>query len=198
MTKQKVIEILTIIKSTYFYAFKDLTKEQFSQLCSVWYECLKCFSDEQVSDAIRMALMEHSTPPVPADIVKYAKQSLLLEQPTDTEFWNKLMTAVDKIKNTYVQEYKGSLWKKALFELNNKSKCEEIYEELPIEVKKTIDFQTFILYAGLDEKSLSIERNRFLKAIPEKREIIFNKKLTQQNNLLMENKNQLKLQGSKL
>lgn len=195
MTKQKVIEILTVIKSTYFYAFKDLTKEQFSQLCTVWYECLKPFTDEQVSKAVQIALMEHSTPPVPADIVGYAKKLILLEQPTDNDYWNELMTAVEKIKNTFEQEYNGCPFRTPIYQLKDKSKCKEIYETLSLEVRKTVGFQTFIMYAGLDEKGLSVERNRFLKAIPEKREVIFSKKLTAQNNLLVGNNKQLQLKG---
>ena len=115
MTKQKVIEILTLIKSTYFYAFKDLTKEQFSQLCTVWYECLNPFTDEQVSKAVQVALMEYSTPPVPADIVSCAKKAILLEQPTDNDYWNELMSAVEKIKTTFVQEYVGSPYRTPIY-----------------------------------------------------------------------------------
>lgn len=195
MTKQKVIEILTVIKSTYFYAFKDLTKEQFSQLCTVWYECLKPFTDEQVSKAVQVALMEHSTPPVPADIVGYAKKLILLEQPTDNDYWNELMTAVEKIKSTFVQEYAGSPFRTPLYQLKDKSKSKEIYETLSLEVRKTVGFQTFIMYAGLDEKSLAIERNRFLKSIPEKREVIFNSKLTDKNNLLVQDNKRLMLKA---
>lgn len=195
MTKSKAIEILNTIKTTYYYAYKDFTREQFLELCKIWYECLKPFTDEQVSKAVQIALMELSTPPVPADIVGYAKKAILLEQPTDNDYWNELMTAVDKIKNTFVQEYAGSPFRTPLYQLKDKSKSKEIYETLSLEVRKTVGFQTFIIYAGLDEKGLSVERNRFLKAIPEKREVIFSKKLTEQNNLLVEENKQLKLKG---
>ena len=185
MTKAKVIEVLNTIKTTYYYAYKDFTKQQFLDLCTVWYECLKSFTDEQVSKAVQVALMEHSNPPVPADIVVCAKKLILLEQPTDNEYWNELMTAVEKIKTTFVQEYVGSPFRTPLYQLKDKRKCKDIYEQLSLEVKKTIDFQTFIMYAGLDEKALSIERNRFLKAIPEKREAVAKSRMITTNNLLL-------------
>ena len=195
MTKSKVIEVLNTIKTTYYYAYKDFSKQQFLELCKIWYECLKAFTDEQVGKAVQIALMEHSMPPVPADIVGYAKKAILLEKPTDDDYWNELMTAVEKIRNTFVQEYAGSPFRTPLYQLKDKSKSKEIYETLSLEVRKTVGFQTFIIYAGLDEKALSVERNRFLKAIPDKREAIFIRELTEQNNLLIEQNKQLRLKG---
>lgn len=185
MTKNKVIDILNLIKTTYHYAYRDFTKEQFCDLCTVWYECLKSFTDEQVGKAVQIALMQKTTPPVPADIVENAKKAILLEKPTDTEYWNMLLVAVDKIKNTYVQEYPGSAYRTPLYQLKDKLKCANIYDELPIEVKKTIDFGTFLTYGGLDEKSIAIERNRFLKAIPEVKQALLEQQLTKGNTLLL-------------
>ena len=178
MTKEKTLSVLSAIKTTYFYAYKDFTKQQFLQLCDIWYECLKPFSDEQVATAIKIALMEQSTPPVPSDIIKYIKRAIFLDKPSDVECWSILMSAVEKIKKTYVKEEGCFMCLKALYELKDKTRCKEIYDKLPNEIQKTIDFSTFVFYASLDEKALSIERNRFLKAIPEKREMDFQKEVS--------------------
>ena len=189
MTKEKTLSVLSAIKTTYFYAYKDFTKQQFLQLCDIWYECLKPFSDEQVATAIKIALMEQSTPPVPSDIIKYIKRAIFFDKPSDVEFWSILMSAVEKIKTTYVQEEQWQLYRKALYELSDKTMCKEIYDKLPTEIQKTIDFSTFVFYASLDEKALSIERNRFLKAIPENREMVFQKEVSIGSNFLyLENK----------
>lgn len=92
-----------------------------------------------------------------------------LQQPNYNELWNILVGAVNEIRTTFVQEYAGSCYGTPLYQLKDKSRCEPMYNKLPIEIRKIIDFGTFVLYGGLDEKAMTVERNRFLKAIHEKR-----------------------------
>jgi hypothetical protein len=81
------------------------------------------------------------------------------------ELWNELVLAVNEIKTTLVQEYAGCPFRTPLYELKDKSRCKPIYDKLPFEVKQVVDFGTFVLYGGLDERSMMVERNRFLKAM---------------------------------
>lgn len=81
------------------------------------------------------------------------------------ELWNELVMAVNVIKTTLVQEYAGCPFRIPLYKLKDKSRCKPIYDELPFEVKQVVDFGTFVLYGGLDEHSMMVERNRFLKSM---------------------------------
>lgn len=184
MTKSEVVQLLMRIKAEFPYSFKTDTEEMLELRMQNWYECLKDYSNKQVMDGFKIALMKMDKPPTIADLVSFIQKAELLNQPSDNELWSMLVESVNKIKTTFVQEEPSSVYRKALYELKDKSRCKTVYEQLPIEVRKVIDFQTFILFAGIDEKSLSIERNRFLKAIPEVRQAVSEGKIVQSNKLL--------------
>lgn len=172
MTKSETIKLIMRIKAMFPYAFTTDTEEMLSLRINDWYECLKGYSHDQVMDGFKLSLMKKDNPPTISDLVGFIQKAERLQQPSDNELWNMLLSAVKCIKTIAVQEYQGSCYRTPLYQLKDKSRCMQFYEQLPFPVKKTIDFDTFILFAGLDDKSLSIERNRFLKAIPDVRTAI--------------------------
>lgn len=172
MTKSETIKLIMRIKAMFPYAFTTDTEEMLSLRINDWYECLKGYPNDQVMDGFKLSLMKKDNPPTISDLVGFIQKADRLNQPSDNELWNVLLSAVGKIKNTVAQEYHGSCYRIPLYQLKDKSKCKPIYLDLPLEVRKLVDFETFILFAGLDEKALSIERNRFLKAIPDIRTAI--------------------------
>ncbi len=185
MKRTELLQVLTLIKANYRYVFKDMSEDEYNLMRDTWWDCLKDYSFAQVLNAVKLALLKNSYPPTIADIVTYIRKIEQLNQPSDNEYWNILLEAVNEIRTTLVQEYKGSCYRTPIYELKDKSRCKPIYERLPIEVKKTIDFGTFILYGGLDDKAMAVERNRFLKAIPEKREAVAESRMIKTNNLLL-------------
>lgn len=185
MKRTELLQVLTLIKANYRYVFKDMSEGEYNLMRDSWWDCLKDYSLAQVLNAVKLALLKNSYPPTIADIVTYIRKIEQLNQPSDNEFWNILLEAVNEIRTTLVQEYEGSCYRTPIYELKDKSRCKPIYERLPIEVKKTIDFGTFVLYGGLDDKAMAVERNRFLKAIPEKREAVAESRMIKGNNLLL-------------
>lgn len=185
MKRSELVQVLTLIKANYRYVFKDMSEGEYNAMRNSWWECLKDYPTESVLNAVKLSLMKNAYPPTIADIYGYIRKAELLKQPSDNEFWNILVGAVNEIKTTLVQEYKGSLYRIPICELKDKSLCEPIYERLPIEVKKTIDFGTFVMYGGLDDKAMAVERNRFLKVIPEKREAVAESRMITANNILL-------------
>ena len=183
MKRSELVQVLTLIKANYRYVFKDMSKEEYDLMRDSWWECLKEYQFGAVLNAVKLSLLKNQYPPSIAEIVAYIRRAEQLSQPSDNEMWNKLASAVHEIKNTYINEY-SCCYGTPLYQLKDKSRCKAIYEKLPIEVRKTIDFGTFILYGGLDEKAMSVERNRFLKAIPEIREAIDESRMISTNNLL--------------
>jgi hypothetical protein len=162
-----------------------MSKDEYDLMRNSWWECLKDYPTESVLNAVKLALIKNTYPPTIADIVAYIRKAEQLNQPSDNEFWNILVEAVNEIKTRHVQEYKGSCYRTPIYLLKDKSLCRKIYDKLPIEVRKTVDFGTFVLYGGLDEKAMAVERNRFLKAIPEKREAVAESRMIRTNNILL-------------
>ncbi len=185
MKKTELLKILMLIKANYSYVFKDMSKEEYDTMRDTWWACFGGYPTESVMNAVKLVLLKNTYPPTIADIYGYIQKAEQLEKPSDNELWNILIGAVNEIKTTYVQEYQGSLYRTPLYQLKNKSRCKPIYDKLPIEVRKTVDFGTFVLYGGLDEKAMSVERNRFLKVIPEKREAVAESRMIRTNNLLL-------------
>lgn len=185
MKKSELIQVLMTIHANYRYVFKDMSKEEYEAMRDTWWACFGGYPTERVLNAVKLALLKNTYPPTIADIYGYIQRAEQLEQPSDNELWNILLGAVNEIKTTYVQEYQGSLYRTPLYLLKNKSRCKPIYDKLPIEIKKTVDFGTFVLYGGLDEKAMAVERNRFLKAIPDKREAVAESRMIKTNNLLL-------------
>lgn len=185
MKRTELLQVLTLIKSNYRYIFKDMNEGEYNLMRDTWWDCLKDYQFVEVLNAVKLSVLKNPYPPTIADIVKYIQKIEQLNQPSDNEYWNILIGAVNEIKTTLVQEYKGSVYRTPLYQLKDKSRCKPIYEKLPIEVKKTIDFGTFVLYGGLDDKAMAVERNRFLKVIPEKREAVAESRMIKTNNLLL-------------
>lgn len=185
MKRTELIQVITLIKANYRYVFKDMSEEEYEAMRNSWWDCLKDYPFGAVLNAVKLALLKNTYPPTIADIYGYIQKAEQLQQPSDNELWNILVSAVNEIKATHVQEFKGSCYRTPLYELKDKSRCKPIYNKLPIEVRKTVDFGTFVLYGGLDEKAMAVERNRFLKAIPEKREAVAESRMIRTNNLLL-------------
>lgn len=185
MKRSELIQVITLIKANYRYVFKDMSQEEYEAMRNSWWDCLKDYSFGAVLNAVKLALLKNTYPPTIADIYGYIRKAEQLNQPSDNEYWNILVGAVNEIRTTLVQEYKGSCYRIPLYQLKDKSRCKPIYNKLPVEVRKTVDFGTFVLYGGLDEKAMAVERNRFLKAIPEKREAVTESRMIRTNNLLL-------------
>lgn len=197
MKKNEVVQLLMRVKAEFPYSFTADTEEMLELRMQNWYECLKDYSNEQVMDGFKIALMKIDKPPTIADLVSFIQKAERLNQPSDNEFWSILLNGVNEIKNKLVQETPSSMWRKPIYQLKDKSLCAIVYEALPLEIRKTIDFQTFILFACLDEKSLSIERNRFLKAILEVRTAISEKKMVGENNFVANGSKRLNSRNEK-
>lgn len=192
MNKEEVVELLMHIKAEFPYSFTNETKELFEMRVGHWCECLAEYTTRQAYDGLKLSFMKKDTPPALSDIISYIRKSELLKQPSDNELWSMLVKSVKEIQETLVQEKPTNMYRTPIYQLKDKSRCASVYDKLPIEVRKCVDFSTFVLYADFDEKAMSIERNRFLKAVPEVRQAVSENKMVQTNNLLIYKK-QLRL-----
>lgn len=198
MNRNEVSELLLHIKAEFPYSFSNESEQLFDLRVAHWCDCLASYSKEQVYDGLKLSFMKKDTPPTIADIIAYIRKAQLLKEPSDNELWSLLVEAVNEIKTTLVQETPMSMYRIPIYQLKDKSRCAEVFDKLPIAVRKCVDFETFILYAGLEEKSMSIERNRFLKAIPEVRQAVSEKKMVGVNNLALPKSNRLQERKSNL
>lgn len=164
-SKKDTIQIIGLIKANYTYAYKDISDSSLDLLIETWYESLSCYDKELVNIAFKKAIETCKMPPTLADIIQNIKQMQIATEPTDTELWNKLVTAVTDAQDCiyhfrfYMIESNGKTQSE-----NAKDKFDKIWEELP-QVLKDYCGNKSGLYS-LTQTDLDYEKNRFVKLMP--------------------------------
>lgn len=175
MTEQSVWRLIAEIKANYRYTYKGMTDEEMKLMATRWHDCLKVYTDEQVDSAFKTAICKLSTPPTVADIIGIISRQERLLEPRDMELWQKLVHAVRETCQTVWCGDKVGY--RALWENRGKG-VREIYDRLPIILQEYCDFDSFCDMGGMTDEELRYERSRFLKAIPEIREILRERRLS--------------------
>ncbi len=168
MTEQSVWRLIAEIKANYRYTYKGMTDEEMKLMAARWQDCLKAYTDEQVESAFKTAICKLSTPPTVADIIGIISRQERLLEPRDMELWQKLVHSIREICQNVWDDRRGY---RALWELHG-AEAKEVYKRLPIILQEYCDFDSFCDMGGMTDEELRYERARFLKAIPEIREIL--------------------------
>lgn len=182
MQKNGVVRLVTAMKVNYRYTFRDMTKEEMTLMVETWYDMLSPYTDEEVQGAFRVALCKCKMPPTLADIIGILTRQEELKAPTDAEYWTELMNALEEIKEPVYDE---EFYQELPFYVKHKAETEKVYATLSEPVKRIVDFSTFLDYARESAEELRYERARFLKAIPDVRETLREKKIIAGNNPLL-------------
>lgn len=172
MQKTAVIKIIMEIKANYRYTYKDITDSEMNLIVSRWYDCLRAYTDEQVEGAFRTAICKLSTPPTVADIIGIISRQERLLEPRDMELWQILVRAVEDSRAMVLVRDVGYM---RMYENRGKG-AREIYDRLPIVLREYIDFDSFCEMGDMTAEDLRFERARLLKALPEIREILRERK----------------------
>lgn len=175
MTEQSVWRVIAEIKANYRYTYKGMTDKEMKLMVARWQDCLKAYTDEQVECAFKTALCKLSVPPTIADIIGIISRQERLLEPRDMELWQTLVHAV---KETCQAVWCGEkVGYRAMWE-NRGNGAKAVYKRLPIILQEYCDFDSFCDMGGMTDEELRYERARFLKAIPEIREILRERRLS--------------------
>lgn len=162
MQRKTVVRIVMEIKANYRYTYRDMSDQEMQIMIARWYDCLSGYTDEQVEGAFRTALCKLSVPPTIADIVGIIDRQEKLKEPSDIELWSEL---TERMKECCAQVWTACGFR-SLAELKTE-KARAIYDTLSEPIKAYIGFDSFCDIAGCNAEQLQFERARFLKAIPE-------------------------------
>lgn len=175
MTEQSVWRLIAEIKANYRYTYKGMTDNEMKLMATRWQDCLKAYTDEQVESAFKTALCKLSVPPTIADVIGIISRQERLLEPRDMELWQTLLRAVkETCQSVWCGERIGyrSMWE-------DKGKgAKEVYKRLPIIIREYCDFDSFCDMGGMTDEELRYERARFLKALPEIRETLRERRLS--------------------
>lgn len=174
MTEQSVWRLIAEIKANYRYTYKGMTDKEMKLMATRWSDCLKAYTDEQVESAFKTALCKLSVPPTVADIIGIISRQERLLEPRDMELWQMLIRSVS---DTRAMVWVRDVGYMRMYE-NRGNGARKIYDRLPIVLKEYVDFDSFCDMGSMTDEELRYERARFLKAIPEVKESLRERRLS--------------------
>ena len=99
LSKQDVVSLIGVIKTTYINCYKDTTKADLDMMAKTWYDILKDYSKEVVAVAFKSCLQVCKFAPTLADIIEQIKLIENSGQPTEIEYWVEIEQAVANAMN---------------------------------------------------------------------------------------------------
>jgi len=97
MTKKETVVIMGILKASYPYYYKDLSKEEAFNAINVWYEMLQDYPLEVVKLAIkRLIVTKKDFPPSIGDVIEQINKVTATEEDiTEEEAWQKVRSCIN-------------------------------------------------------------------------------------------------------
>lgn len=93
MNREKIIDILGILKTAYPRFYANMTKEEAEKTINLWCEMFKNDVPELVAIAVKKLITELQYPPTIADI-KNTMYKLVDRTEDNTDLWNKFLKAL--------------------------------------------------------------------------------------------------------
>ena len=187
-SQQKIVAMITAIKTIYSYYAKDCDIEL---LVQTWGVLLRDYKDDVVDIAFYNAMQSCKVPPTPADIIERVKEMQKASDPTPESLWNELRAAIKETQKqmyyfrfNYIDNSGISQGDRA------RKKVDDVWNALNEKLKSYLSSkEEMIAIARNDEDDLKYEKSRFLKTLPiiEKRiddKKQFERLFTVNNNLL--------------
>lgn len=174
MQRATAVRLIEEIHVNFRYTYKDMSSKDMQIMIARWYDCLRGYSDEAVEGAFRTALCRSSMPPTIADIIGTIERQERLKEPSDMALWSELKEAIEKIKKKVWDIRYGFVH---LFEMKDTmNEPKYVYDNLREDIRSYIDFDSFCAFGAYTDEQLQFERARFLKAIPEIRQALRDKR----------------------
>ena len=166
LTKNDIAEYFYVFRTTYGErAFPAVDTVEFNACLKFWFNCLKDYPKEAVDVAIEKVLKESEFAPKIATIIKAIESIKEVDEKDDYELWEELEdTFYDVADNAsrYYYDISG---------VGARERNQAIFDGLSSEIKGYIrNVGQLITLATADETTISVEKARFLKALPYIRE----------------------------
>lgn len=170
-SKAKIAQMLAGVKTLYPQYYNNGTDTQ--MLVNLWAKLLEDYTDEQVSVGLYAAMKVCKYPPTPAEVIEQIERMISALLPTPAQEWEALEEALERV-------YKHSDKIGCYVSLNGtetlddiaRANIQTIYDKLDPATQEYVGSTKGLMAMAdrtRDSKELSIERNRYLKALPDMR-----------------------------
>lgn len=172
LTKSTIPQIFELLRTAYDNAFTGKSETDMFNLVELWYDCLHEYPLEVVLQATKNAIKHSEFIPRIATVVKEAETLMQAYRSNDSELWNELKVAVDKISGEL--PYMSGAYDTVVHDDTGLTTAGEVrrlihmtYVGLNEKIKEYCGNERgFIDIARLDEEGLQFEKARFIKQLP--------------------------------
>lgn len=172
LNKSTIPQIFELLRTAYDNAFVGKSETDMFNLVELWYDCLHEYPLEVVLQATKNAIKHSEFIPRIATVVKEVETLMQAYRSNDSELWNELRAAVDRISgelpymsgayDTVVHDDTGLTTAGEVRKLIHTTYC-----GLNKKIKEYCGNERgFIDIARLDEEGLQFEKARFIKQLP--------------------------------
>ena len=167
LTKKDILLMIKVIRANYSYAYQNSTTEDVTLMTNVWFDCLKQYPQQVVSEAFKRAMQISKYPPTLADITEQINTMQSVNEKSEQELWAELDDALYETANLY-----SKFGYTAIPYGETKTQGEQAREDLqhlfdnldPLIKEYVSNIEQLIALSQVDD--LTFEKGRFLKAIP--------------------------------
>ena len=163
LSKQDVVSLIGVIKTTYINCYKDVDRADLDLMAKTWYDILKEYSKELVGVAFKKCLQVCKFAPTLADIIEQIKLIENAGEPTENEYWAEIEQAVVKAQRVFYFGSRPYFTNEGI--VKPLEKIQELFNGLSPIVREYLgSWQTLKSLSEYD--TLEFEKNRFLKLVP--------------------------------
>ena len=160
LSKQDVVSLIGVIKTTYINCYKDTTKADLDMMAKTWYDILKDYSKEVVAVAFKKCLQICKFAPTLADIIEQIKLIAEVGKPTENDYWYEIEQAVEKMQRVFYFGMNRYITNDGV--VSPTEKAQELFDGLSQLVREYLG--SWQVLKSLSELgTLEFEKNRFMK-----------------------------------
>ena len=170
-SKQKIIEMLTMVKTVYPRYSENLTDEQMPLLINTWLACLKGYDDNAVLYGFEKHIKTSKFAPTPSEIIEHIREAQRAIEPSNEELWSVFENALRDVWDemgrfgyTFVEQ--NGLTQGQIARNN----VQKIFDNLPPKIKMYVASKSELMNLAkqwaCESDFLKWEKQRFLNYMP--------------------------------
>ena len=170
-SKQKIIEMLTMIKTVFPRYAENLADEQMPLLINTWLACLKGYDDNAVLYGFENHIKTSKFAPTPSEIIEHIREAQKTLEPSNEELWSVFENALRDVWDemgrfgyTFVEQ--NGLTQGQIARNN----VQKIFDNLPPKIKMYVASKSELMNLAkqwaCESDFLKWEKQRFLNYMP--------------------------------
>ena len=170
-SKQKIIEMLTMIKTVFPRYAENLADEQMPLLINTWLACLKGYDDNAVLYGFEKHIKTSKFAPTPSEIIEHIREAQKTLEPSNEELWSVFENALRDVWDEMGRFGYTFVEQNGLTQGQNaRNNVQKIFDNLPPKIKMYVaskgELMNLAKQWACESDFLKWEKQRFLNYMP--------------------------------